>query len=323
MREVTVLKILVISGFLGAGKTTFIRELIRRTKKHPVVLENEFGECSLDSRALKGAGELRILEFMEGCVCCTRRDSFASTVVAVSASLDPDYLVVEPTGIARLSGILENLRRVSYEKILLLPPVVIVCPRSLPTFLRDYPDVCADQLRWAERVVLSKLKGEDAAVIEDAVRRIRELNDHAEILATPYEEQEDPWFDGLFVPTGTELLPGEPSGAVGKDRFRQISLNEGRFQNLEELVVFLEDLLRGDLGDLIRAKGTIRVGWEWMRFDAADGLYAVTAELPEDQQATRCVFIGRAPDDMAIRARLRVEPEIGVHPFRRRRRSCG
>ena len=96
------MKILVVSGFLGAGKTTFIKELIRRTKKQPVILENEYGDNNLDSRSLSGGGALEILEFMEGCVCCTKKDSFVNTVLSISAAMDPEYLVIEPTGVGKL-----------------------------------------------------------------------------------------------------------------------------------------------------------------------------------------------------------------------------
>lgn len=82
------MNILIISGFLGAGKTTFIKELIRRTHKNIVVMENEFGSASIDSGAVSGNG-IDVLEFMEGCVCCTMKDSFINSVLTVSATLDP------------------------------------------------------------------------------------------------------------------------------------------------------------------------------------------------------------------------------------------
>ena len=93
------MKILVVSGFLGAGKTTFIKELIKRTGKQIAVLENEYGDTNLDSQDIQETGELKVWEFAEGCVCCSKKDSFANTILAISASLDPEFLVVEPTGV--------------------------------------------------------------------------------------------------------------------------------------------------------------------------------------------------------------------------------
>ena len=110
------MKILVISGFLGAGKTTFIKELIKLTGKNIVVMENEFGNAALDSNAVSGSG-IEVLEFMEGCVCCTMKDSFVNSVLTVSATLDPEYLVIEPTGAAELGSVINSLRKLCYGSI--------------------------------------------------------------------------------------------------------------------------------------------------------------------------------------------------------------
>ena len=88
------MKILIVSGFLGSGKTTFIKELLRRTGIRPVVMENEYGENNIDALNLQQSqptdGEMKILEFMEGCVCCTMKDSFANSVLTVFSGLEPD-----------------------------------------------------------------------------------------------------------------------------------------------------------------------------------------------------------------------------------------
>ena len=90
------MKILVISGFLGAGKTTFIKELIRRTGKNIVVMENEFGSAALDSNAVSGSG-IEVLEFMEGCVCCTMKDSFVNSVLTVLKVLSINLSITRNT----------------------------------------------------------------------------------------------------------------------------------------------------------------------------------------------------------------------------------
>ena len=88
------MQILLISGFLGAGKTTFIKELIKRTDKKPVIMENEYGANNLDSLELQNsspkAGEIKVLEFMEGCVCCTMKDSFVNSVFTIYSSIGPE-----------------------------------------------------------------------------------------------------------------------------------------------------------------------------------------------------------------------------------------
>ena len=136
------MKILIVSGFLGAGKTTFIKELIRHTAVRPVIMENEYDETDLDSQDLKQSvtekegmqqsvpaqKDMQILEFMEGCVCCTMKDRFVNSVLTIFSGIDPEYLVIEPTGVGRLSNILKNLKPILHDNISLLKPVVVLAP---------------------------------------------------------------------------------------------------------------------------------------------------------------------------------------------------
>ncbi|MCD8011556.1 MAG: GTP-binding protein [Lachnospiraceae bacterium] len=282
------MKILVVSGFLGAGKTTFIKELIRRTGQSPVVMENELGETDLDSREISADGQTDVLEFMEGCVCCSMKESFASSVITISATLAPEYLVVEPSGVGRLGNILGNLRKVCYEQIRLLPPVVIVTPRSLQTNLSLYGDICSDQIRNAGVVVLSKIENEDAQVIAETVEQLRAMNSSAQILDTPYGEMPTEWWDSLLQ-DGREVQP-RISREAG-DEIDQFSLRDISLRSESDLIIFLQELLAGHFGGVSRAKGVLQAGRQWLRFDVADSLYAIRGE--ENAERAQCVFIGR------------------------------
>ncbi|MBQ9058643.1 MAG: GTP-binding protein [Atopobiaceae bacterium] len=321
------MKILVVSGFLGAGKTSFIKELIRRTGELPVILENEYGENDLDSQELAKTGELEILEFMEGCVCCTKKDSFANTILSISAAMDPELLVVEPTGVGKLSSILSNIERVSWERIELLDPVVVVSPRSLWAHLQTYPEICRDQLAHARIIVLSKIENETDETIAAAVKRIREINPNAEIVRRHYTEQSDSWWHGLFelrrtttaadhdlhgsVPDMSRERGGQSLGShsgrgrqsLGSSRERgeqslltqrdleQVSFKNCSLPHVGALVQLLEGILHGQFGSITRAKGVLRAGHELLRFDLADGLYGIIHESASEA-SLQCVFIG-------------------------------
>ena len=97
------MKILIISGFLGAGKTTFIKEMSRKIQRDFVVMENEYGETNMDSAFLKGQENLNIWELTEGCICCSTKSDFASSILTIANTLDPEYLIVEPTGVGVLA----------------------------------------------------------------------------------------------------------------------------------------------------------------------------------------------------------------------------
>ena len=108
------MKILIVTGFLGAGKTTFIRRLSRNIGKRFVILENEYGAAGIDGARLGKdvAEEGNIWEMTEQCICCSGKKDFASSVLTIANAVDPEYLIVEPTGVGRLSKIIENLKQI-------------------------------------------------------------------------------------------------------------------------------------------------------------------------------------------------------------------
>lgn len=292
------MNVLVVSGFLGAGKTTFIKELIRRTGKFLVVLENEYGDNNLDSQALSGTGDIEILEFMEGCVCCTKKDTFLNSILSISAALDPDYLVVEPTGVGKLGNILENVQAVTYDRIRLLPPVVILAPQSFHEFKREYPDIYLNQIENAGLIVFSKCENTDSAFLEMICSEIREIRPDMEIVSEHYSLRDTDWFNGLLDAQDVAAAAVVGDGANAPEPLDEISLRDMTFPSPGELAAFLNAILVGKFGNIVRAKGVVRAGEEYLRFDFADNMYAIKAE---DEIAfgdgepviAQAVFIGR------------------------------
>lgn len=286
------MKILIVSGFLGAGKTTFIKELIRRSGIRPVILENEYGGNSIDAQELRNTGQdspkPEILEFMEGCVCCTIKDKFKNSVLTIYSGLDPEYLVVEPTGVGRLSNLLSNLQPILHDNITLLKPVVVLSPRNFRQNMQQWPELYGDQVTHAQTVIFSKGEHADAELLAQTENEIRKRNPNAEIVRTHYSLREDAWWRSLLqLPAKASAIVTAP---ISEDTiFSQITLNNAQLNHSTQLLMLLEDCLRGELGIVIRAKGTLPVGSEFLRFDLADGLYAITGS---PQEINQCVFIG-------------------------------
>lgn len=297
------MKILIVSGFLGAGKTTFIKELIRHISVRPVIMENEYGETDLDSRDLKQnlpeQKDMKILEFMEGCVCCTMKDRFVNSVLTIFSGLDPEYLVIEPTGVGRLSNILKNLKPILHDNISLLKPVVVLTPKTYDYNMSEWPELYTDQISNAGTVVLSKVENEDPAVLEDVSAKIRRINPDAEIVTEHYSTRPDAWWHDLMkLPMEkTAVIHEAPQGTT----LNQLSFQTARLQRPSELILLLEDCVRGELGNIARAKGVVPVGSEMFRFDLADRQYAVTGA--EDEKC-QCVFIGTELNEEALYRRL-------------------
>ena len=298
------MKILIVSGFLGAGKTTFIKELIRRSGTRPVVLENEYGENSIDAQELrstgKGSSKPEILEFMEGCVCCTMKDTFVNSVLTVFSGLDPEYLIVEPTGVGRLSNIISNLKPIMHGNISLLKPIVVLSPKSYLANMREWPELYRDQVAYAQTVVFSKCENDPPELIDQTVSEIRKINPDAKIISRHYTGMEDEWWRSVMeLPAADSDTPdGESAGA---DNFSQITIENADLKNPGELIMLLEDCMRGELGHIARAKGTVPVGDEMLRFDLADNLYAIAGS---EESTNQCVFIGEALDKAGICRRM-------------------
>ena len=302
------MKILVVSGFLGAGKTTFIKELIKKTGKEIAVLENEYGDTNLDSQDIQESGELKVWEFAEGCVCCSKKDSFANTIIAVSASLDPEYLVVEPTGVGKLSNIMANIEKVSYEKIVPLKPLVVLAPVSYYENMAEYEELYTDQIAAAARVIYSKIENEDEEYMNQVSSEIRKINKTAAISDTPYKMHEDAWWDEILSDTYDETDSANDGEDNDSDviplsaKLEQVSFRDVSLTSVSELILLLEDVLRYELGNITRAKGVIKTGHDYVRFDLADRRYAISgADEAIDNQA---VFIGSSPDMSKLEKRL-------------------
>ena len=296
------MKILIVSGFLGAGKTTFIKELIKRTGTNPVVLENEYGDNTIDVQDLKQTdktNKLEILEFMEGCVCCTMKDSFINSVLTAFSALSPEYLIVEPTGVGKLSNIIENLQPIMHGNISLLKPIVILSPRSYRQNMSEWPELYRDQVANAQIVVFSKCESEMPEVLAQTEEAITSINPTAEIIHEHYSGQSEDWWRSLMeLPAKKIEIDCSDSTS---ESISQITLNHAKLENPAQLVMMLEDCLRGEFGHIARAKGNIPVGSETLRFDLADGLYSIT-DSPET--TNQCVFIGETLNKAGICERM-------------------
>ena len=297
------MKILIVSGFLGAGKTTFIKELIRRSGIRPVILENEYGGNTIDSQELRSVEQnsqkIEVLEFMEGCVCCTLKDKFKNSVLTIFSGLNPEYLIVEPTGIGRLSNLIYNLQSILHDNITLLKPIVVLSPQNFRQNMNQWHELYTDQVINAGTVVFSKCEQSDATLLSQTAAEIRQINPNAEIIQTHYSIRDDSWWRSLLK-LPTESLSVIAESDKSEIEFSQLTLNDAHLDNPAQLLLLLEDCLRGKLGTIVRAKGTLPVGNEVLRFDLADSLYAISGST---QKVNQCVFIGKdlKRDDLCCR----------------------
>ena len=295
------MKILIVSGFLGAGKTTFIKALARYTGRQFAVLENEYGATGIDGDRLNQEmkkGEVNLWEMADGCICCSAKGDFASSVLTIANALDPEYLVVEPTGVGMLGRIVQNLQQIEYERISLLAPVTIVDIHSYQRYFREYPELYLNQIREAGTILVSKTEESTEEEKETVEQFLYRENPRAEIVTQHYSSMPDAMWKQLITTRydGSVICPVEDTEQRLPDSF---SVTKVVMSSMEGLLLFLEDLIRGQYGDVIRAKGQLYVGKLAVQFDVADGRYCVTGidEIAEG----KAVFIGNRIKKKKIR----------------------
>ena len=292
------MKILIISGFLGAGKTTFIKELAKRTKKEIAIFENEYGTSGVDGDILKEATKVNIWELTEGCICCSVKGDFAASVLTIANTVNPEYLVIEPTGVAMLSNLITNLKQIEYEHIKLMAPISIVDALSLERYKNEFPEIYKDQIEFADTVIFSKSENLSKNEKEKLELEVNSINNSCNIVSAHYSTQPDSWWDSLLLKylDGTVDIPIKDETAEMPDSF---SLNNISVRSVERFIIFIENLIRGEYGNVFRAKGSFAVKGLNLRFDVADNRYLV--ELDTDEISDKVVFIGNDIKKQKIR----------------------
>lgn len=183
-------KVDIISGFLGAGKTTFIKQLINQiyTGEKLVLIENEFGEIGIDGGFLKDAG-IEITEMNSGCICCTLVGDFSKALQKVLAEYRPDRVLIEPSGVGKLSDIVKAIENVKKDTdIEIGGRITVVDGKKAKLYLENFGEFFEDQVKHASVIVISRTQMMSAGKIEDCVHMLRKENADAAIISTPWEE---------------------------------------------------------------------------------------------------------------------------------------
>ena len=294
------MKILVISGFLGAGKTTFIKEMVRSTGREYVIFENEFGDVNIDGEILKNKSEtndekeieLNVWELTSGCACCSTKADFMSSLLAIDNTLNPDFLIVEPSGIAVLSNIINNVNNVGYERIKVLPPVTIIDAGTYFKYKNKYEEVFMDQVKMASHIQLSKVENMTEEELNTIFEDIRKINQNAEVHISDYHNQDISYWNSLF---SGELVRMKSSDLIDvKKKMQNVSYKNACAKNPAVLAFFLDKLILGYYGDINRAKGVFRNSDYNMHFDVVDTGYNIY--FSEGEAENNTVFIGNPID---------------------------
>ena len=180
-------KVDIISGFLGAGKTTFIRKLLKDAVagEQIVLIENEFGEIGIDGGFLKDSG-IEIREMNSGCICCSLVGDFATSLQEILTKYKPDRIIIEPSGVGKLSDVMKAVADVESElEVENNSAVTVVDAKKCKLYMKNFGEFFNNQVQFATTIVLSRTDIAKQEVIDEAVALIRELNPTATIITTP------------------------------------------------------------------------------------------------------------------------------------------
>ena len=183
-------RFMVVSGFLGAGKTTLIKKLLSEALKgqQVVLIENEFGEIGIDGGFLKDAG-VNITEMNSGCICCSLVGDFGTALKDVITKFNPDRIIIEPSGVGKLSDVIKAVQGVAEDAPIELNSLVTVADANkCKMYMKNFGEFYNNQVESAHTIVLSRTQNMKQDKLEACVAMIREHNKDAAVITTPWDE---------------------------------------------------------------------------------------------------------------------------------------
>ncbi len=181
-------KIDIFSGFLGAGKTTLIKKLIKEAfvGEKLVLIENEFGEIGIDGGFLKEAG-INITEMNSGCICCSLVGDFGAALKKVLEEYSPDRIIIEPSGVGKLSDVIKAVKELDVENIVLNSFTTVVDATKCKMYMKNFGEFFENQVEHAGCIILSRTKGISEEKLHTALHLLKEKNDEATIITTDWD----------------------------------------------------------------------------------------------------------------------------------------
>ncbi len=311
-------KVDIISGFLGAGKTTFIKLLIENVfaGEKLVLIENEFGEIGIDGGFLKDAG-IEITEMNSGCICCTLVGDFSKALRKVIEEYHPDRVLIEPSGVGKLSDVSKAIEHVKKEAdIEIEGRITIVDGKKAKMYLKNFGEFFKNQVAYANTIVVSRTQMMEDHSIEECVKMLREENKEASIISTSWDKlskeaiehalSPDTQLEGIFEEEKCPVCSHEHhhEGACGcghehhphhhhhaDEIFTSWGQETAHKYTEGELDFLLKALSETEgYGTILRAKGIVEMeNGAWKQFDLVPQEYEVR-ESAADYTGRLCVI---------------------------------
>ena len=182
-------KVDIISGFLGAGKTTFIKKLINEVYQgqHIVLIENEFDEIGIDGTFMNNAG-IEVTEINSGCICCSLVGDFEASLKEVLDTYHPDRIIIEPSGVGKLSDVIKAVGDVHSDELELDNYIAVIDAKKCRLYTKNFGEFFNNQIEYASLIILSRSQDITEMQLDECIKIIKEHNDKANIITTPWDK---------------------------------------------------------------------------------------------------------------------------------------
>lgn len=275
------IKIDIVSGFLGSGKTTLIKKMLNDNKHEKVVvLENEFGQIGIDGELIKKDG-LEVIELQNGCICCSIKLNFKNTIEEIAEKLNPDRIIIEPTGVGLLSEILIMLNDKKLKKYLKLNSIITVVDGvNYFDYIDNFGEFYEDQIKNAKTIIISKSQIIDNENLNSVINSLKNINENSYIIYEDWNSEE--FYEAI---KNINELAHFSDEDIKKIKIKDISesmkeissialmpIKTYSIKDIEKIFGILET---ESLGKIIRCKGFVNSGNSLLEFNYVNGKYDI------------------------------------------------
>lgn len=267
-------KIDIISGFLGAGKTTMINKLLEEKNlgQGIAIIENEYGDINIDSKRI-GQSEIEIKSITSGCICCSLQGEFDTAMKELIDEFKPNRIIIEPTGVGKLSDIINVVNKLKNERdVVLNMAIAIVDAVEFEDFIDVFGEFFKDQIQYATTVTLSKTQLVEEEKVDEIITCIRDINPNGNIIATPWDKLSSRNILELAESNKSKrhdyLEDNHHHHDHEDDKFQYWTMETAKKYDNNRLKEILRELKEEKYGNVLRAKGALSDDESnWMSFD--------------------------------------------------------
>ncbi|MCC5423714.1 GTP-binding protein [Clostridium botulinum] len=288
------IKVNLISGFLGAGKTTLIKKVLENVKEEKIVIiENEFGEVAIDGDLIKKEG-FDVFELRSGCICCMMKQDFEDSLQKVIEEYKPDRIIIEPTGISSLSQLLDILEKDNFKDKININRVITVVDSTSYLEEKDaFGEFYMDQVENAEILIVSKTQMVDKSTLKKVKKSLRECNKKASIKTLAFEEFNKEYILNFLDEDSSRDIKRDSVEVMisTEDGFESLGVKTNKIFEIREINEIVSKLFTGKYGDVIRIKGFLKGEKEIIQINCTKKVHNI--ETVEDSKEIKICIIGQ------------------------------